>query len=145
MQQRTGYVMLRDALEFMGTATTRDMSTKVGGVMEPGKHQRCECIEIYHNGNVKDYIFRSPDGLEFKQRVFNDKHRYKLEAKYNLVIKAGFGDASISTGADGRYALTNKYGTLLHSSYKVGDLYGYIKENNLKLIYNSIVYSEEVG
>jgi hypothetical protein len=144
MQQRTGYVMLRDALAFLGTATSRDMSTKIGGVMEPGKHKNCECIEIYDSGNYKDYIFRSPDGLEFKQRVFNGKHKYRLEGKYNLVIKAGFGDVSIATGADGKYSLTNNRGQLLMTDYKVGALYQYVKEHGLKLIYNSIVFSEEI-
>jgi hypothetical protein len=120
------------------------MSTKIGGVMEPGRHDRCECIEIWDSGSSKDYIFRNSDNQEFKQRVYRDKHIFKLEAFYTLVIKAGFGDVEVSTGADGNYRLINKQGTCLLSSRKVGDLYAYARTNGLNIIYNSIVWSKEI-
>ncbi len=141
---RTGYVMFRDAMAWMGKHASRDMSTKIGGVMEPGKHDRAECIEVWDSGSYKDYIFRNTDCQEFKQRVYKDKHIYKLGSQYSLIIKAGFGDVEISNGADGSYRLLNKQGTCLLSSRKVGELYSYARTNGLNIIYNSIVWSKEL-
>jgi hypothetical protein len=126
----------------MGANTKRDMNVKLGGVLEPGTHRGCECIEIWDSGETKDYVFRSPDNQEFKQRVYRDKFKYILGAKYKLVIKEGFGDVSIQTGSDGKYQLVNKSNKILHSSNKVGDLYGYVKAHDLKIIYNSIVKAD---
>lgn len=143
--ERFGYKPFFDSLAWMKKNRGREITTPIGGVMNVGLHKAC-VVEYKDGGQYVDFVFQSVDRQLHRERTWGSwRNKYKLGTWYELeLVLGGDGQARIEAGGGTYKLILLSSGMSIFESDSIRDVYAFVKDENIKLVYLKIKWSREV-